>query len=372
MRHSIQFLLGQEPRELSGVDPTLTVLEYLRRTEGRCGTKEGCAEGDCGACTVVLAEPDGQNGLTYKAVNSCIQFVSTLDGKQLITVEDLKQSDGSLHPVQQEMCEHHASQCGFCTPGFVMSLFANWQNKVKEDRSALKDVLAGNLCRCTGYGPILDAGESISKRSDSSRANGSKDGIINSLNQIRAKGLALLEGNGKRCFLPETSDELAVLYKKNPDAHIIAGLTDVGLWVTKQHRELPQLIQISNIADLKLIEESENSVKFGAAVTLTDAEPVLSSHFPAMKELMRRFAARQIRNAGTMCGNIANGSPIGDSPPALIALGARLHLRCDGERREIDLEDFFIDYGKQDRQAGEFVEAVSVPYLSESDRSRLS
>ncbi len=361
MRNTVRFLLGNEPRELGGIDPTLTVLEYLRQVEGRCGTKEGCAEGDCGACTVVLGELDRTGRKVFRAVNSCIQFVSTLEGKQLLTVEDLKQPDGALHPVQQTMCEHHASQCGFCTPGFVMSLYANWQNGVSEDRAALKDTLAGNLCRCTGYGPILDAAEALSEKTPSAQQQ------VPDLDQISPDETVQLEGNGKRCFIPRSAAELAALLTEHPDAHLIAGLTDVGLWVTKQRRELPLLIQIAGIPDLNTIEETDAGIRFGAAVTLADAHPVLAKHFPAIDGLMRRFAARQIRNAGTLCGNIANGSPIGDGPPALIALDATLHLRRGSTRREILLEDFFIDYGKQDLAPGEFVEAVHVPYLQQDE-----
>ncbi|MEM7429791.1 MAG: xanthine dehydrogenase small subunit [Pseudomonadota bacterium] len=366
MGEPLRFLLGHEPREVTTVDPTLTVLEYLRRTESRCGTKEGCAEGDCGACTVVLGEPAGNDMMVYRAVNSCIQFMPTLQGKQLITVEDLKQPDGQLHPVQQTFCDHHASQCGFCTPGFVMSLFANWRNKCSENREQLKDTIAGNLCRCTGYGPILEAAEAVSGRSAMDHFDAEEAGTARVLSSLEAPDV--VEGGGKRCFLPRTGNELAALYQEHPGAHIIAGLTDVGLWVTKQHRELDTLILLSGIPDLSAIEETEDGVRFGAAVTLADAHPVLARHFPAMDELMRRFAARQIRNAGTLCGNIANGSPIGDGPPALIALDATLHLRRGDERRALPLEDFFITYGQQDRRPGEFVEAVSVPYLRDGDQ----
>lgn len=363
MGEPLRFLLGHELREIDGIDPTLTVLEYLRRSEARCGTKEGCAEGDCGACTVVLGEPDGSGKMNYRAVNSCIQFMPTLQGKQLITVEDLKQPDGSLHPVQQAFCDHHASQCGFCTPGFVMSLFANWRNGSAENRAELKNTIAGNLCRCTGYGPILDAAERLSGQHAPDHFD--EAATAEALSSLETP--AVVEAGGKRCFMPGSADELASLYLEHPDAQIIAGLTDVGLWVTKQHRELDTLILLSGIPDLSEIEEGDAGVRFGAAVTLADAHPILAKHYPAMDELMRRFAARQIRNAGTLCGNIANGSPIGDSPPALIALDATLRLRKGDTRREIPLEDYFIDYGKQDRQPGEFVEAVAVPYLKEDE-----
>ena len=231
MRDGIRFLLGSEERQIMHADPTMTVLRYLRETERRCGTKEGCAEGDCGACTVVVGEA-GQGGMTYRAVNSCIQFMPLLDGKQLLTVEDLGRGRGDLHPVQQALCDTHASQCGFCTPGFVMSLYAQSANGARPDRRELKDILAGNLCRCTGYGPILDAGERMAP-------SVAPDGAAEVLELLRAwqDGETVRIGrDGRTYYAPATVDALAELCAGHPDAHIISGLTDVGLWVTKQHR----------------------------------------------------------------------------------------------------------------------------------------
>ena len=359
MREGIRFLLGHEERDIDKIDPTMTVLRYLREHEHMTGTKEGCAEGDCGACTVVIGEL-GDDGITYRAINSCIQFVPLLDGKQLITVEHLA-DDNALHPAQQSMCDHHASQCGFCTPGFVMSLFAQSENGATPDRGALKNILAGNLCRCTGYGPILDAGEACVAEKRPEKFRRAEAGVSKILSAWDSDGGAEIHSHGKSYFAPASADELAGLYLEHPDAHIISGLTDVGLWVTKMHRTLPALIYIGNINELKSIDVTDDAIAFGAGVTLAEAHNVLGSHYPDLGELIRRFASLQIRNAATICGNIANGSPIGDTPPAFIALGAQLVLRHGDQRRTIALEDFFIEYGKQDRAPGEFVERVLVP-----------
>ncbi|MCC9620910.1 xanthine dehydrogenase small subunit [Thalassospira sp. MA62] len=362
-RSDIRFLLGNEERCLNSVDPQMTVLEYLRLHERKSGTKEGCAEGDCGACTVVLGEPDGMGGMAYRTVNACIQFVPTLDGKQLLTVEHLKTPDGSLHPVQQAMVDHHGSQCGFCTPGFVMSLYQLWLDGGEDDRGAINDALAGNLCRCTGYGPIIDAARTAGGVAASDAGEQARRADVakrlGALTQD-ADSLAINHPAG-RYYAPRTSDELAALLVAHPDATVLAGGTDVGLWVTKMLKRLDPIIYIGDVADLKSVRETDDMLMIGAGVTYSRAHEALGRVADDLGELVRRIGSRQIRNAGTVGGNIANGSPIGDTPPALIALGAKIVLRMGDVRREVPLEDFFITYGKQDRVAGEFVESVIVP-----------
>jgi len=346
----IRFLLDGEVRELSDIDPTLTVLNLLRYHLRRTGTKEGCAEGDCGACTVALGELEAGR-VRFRAVNACILFAPMLDGRALFTVESLGR-EGALHPVQQAMVDLHGSQCGFCTPGFVMSLYAHQREGAPTDTASLKAALAGNLCRCTGYGPILAAGQAMGEAPAAD--------ITQALTAIQpTEGLAL-EHEGRRFFAPRSADELATILERHPDATVLAGGTDVGLWVTKQQRVLPTVVSLNDCADLRRIDDLGDALRIGAAVRYADAHPALANLSPEFDELLRRLGGLQVRNLGTVCGNLANGSPIGDMPPALIAAGATLVLRKGMVRREMPLEAFFLAYGKQDRQPGEFVEAVIV------------
>ncbi|HEV8390062.1 MAG TPA: xanthine dehydrogenase small subunit, partial [Dongiaceae bacterium] len=315
--------------------------------------------------TVVLGELDGDR-LTYRAVNSCIQFVGALDGKQLLTVEDLAAPDGTLHPCQQAMVDCHGSQCGFCTPGFVMSLFALYHEPGAPDRNRIDDALAGNLCRCTGYGPIAAAAKAMKAGSRPDHFAREAETVA-ALKALDDGTMAGLEAGGRRYFAPRSVDALARLLLEYPGATILAGGTDVGLWVTKQLRRLGPIIAIGEVAELKKISVDDRWIEIGAAVTYTDALATIEAHYPDIAEMMRRLGSEQIRNAGTIGGNIANGSPIGDAPPPLIALGSRLVLRRGDRYRELALEDFFLDYGKQDRQPGEFVVAVRVP-VSDSRR----
>lgn len=357
----VRFLLGSAPVALADADPTLTLLEYLRETAGRKGTKEGCAEGDCGACTVAVGEPDGDR-MRWRAMNACILFVGALHGRQVLTVEDLPAPDGSLHPVHQAMVENHASQCGFCTPGFVMSLFALYRQGRRVGRRGIGDALAGNLCRCTGYGPILAAAEAmwetpgrddhIARQAEAART---------ALEEMAAEPLVGLARDGRRFLAPRTADQLAALLLEHPDAVVLSGGTDVGLWVTKQLRQLPTIVHTGRVAELARIEDGPDALIIGAAVRLSEAATAIGALYPDFGEVFRRYGSAQVRNAGTLCGNVANGSPIGDSPPGLIALGAEMTLRRGDTRRRIPVEAFFIDYGKQDRQPSEFVESITVP-----------
>jgi len=301
------------------------------------------------------------DALRYRAVNACIQFLPSLDGRQLLTVEHLKGQDGALHPVQRAMVETHGSQCGFCTPGFVMSMVALQAEGGALDRKRIDDALAGNLCRCSGYGPIIEAAR---KMGPAPVANGGPlDGaaVTKQLAALDTDDDLALEAAGTRYFAPRSIEALSRLLETHPEATLVAGATDVGLWVTKQHRRLDPVIHLGDIDALKRLSLSDGILEIGAGVTYEETLDVIAEHAPDLGELIRRIGSRQIRNAGTIGGNIANGSPIGDMPPALIALGATLALRRGGTTREIPLEDFFIAYGEQDLAPGEFVEAVRVP-----------
>ncbi|MEF2553036.1 xanthine dehydrogenase small subunit [Aurantimonas sp. A2-1-M11] len=361
----IRFVLNGEDRSVDGVAPTTTLLEHLRRTERLTGTKEGCAEGDCGACTVLVCESDGDGGLHRRAVNACIQFLPAMNGRAIETVEHVGRN--GPHPVQTAMVERHGSQCGFCTPGFVMQLYAGWLTGAMSDRASVKDLIAGNLCRCTGYGPIIDAGLDLAAEPlPDTRADDAA--LSRRLRAIEGDDIFAYEQGDRRWFAPTNVDDLADLYAAHPDAVLVAGATDVGLWVTKQHRDLPTLIDVSHVRDLRVIEEAGGRVYFGAAVTHREARGILADIHPDLGEMLRRFAGYQIRNAGTIGGNIANGSPIGDLPPCLIALDAVLHLRKGDESRQLPLEDFFIEYGRQDRAKSELVVAIEVPRLEDNQR----
>ncbi|MCK0141847.1 xanthine dehydrogenase small subunit [Aliiroseovarius sp. F20344] len=333
---TITFLLNGESVTLRDVDPTQSTLNWLRENRGLTGTKEGCNEGDCGACTVMVRDAGGA-----KAVNACILFLGQLDGKSVTTVEALAGDDG-LHPVQTALIEEHGSQCGFCTPGIAVSLATAHLN----GDMAHDDVLAGNLCRCTGYAPIVRAAEKASKLPAPAGITQAPD---------------LPEVDGHDPMQPKDSDGLAQALMEHPHATLVAGATDVGLWTTKALRDIRPAIFLGGVSDLKQVEVTDAQIHIGAGVSIEDLRQLMLGRHPHFAEMLRRFASLQVRNVATIGGNIANGSPIGDGPPPLIALGATLHLRRGDIRRQIALEDFFIDYGKQDRQAGEFVEAISIP-----------
>ncbi len=360
----IQFLLNQELRREHTLDPNLTVLEYLREHLGKPGTKEGCASGDCGACTVVVGElhrdDSGHEHIRYRSLNSCLTFVSSLHGKQLISVEDLKHQ-GQLHSVQQAMVDCHGSQCGFCTPGFVMSLFALQKNSDAPDTHKAHEALAGNLCRCTGYRPILAAAERACCNKPADQFDAREAQTIARLRAIAPSETAELNSGDKRCLVPLTVADLAALYDAYPQARLLAGGTDLALEVTQFHRTLPVMIYVGNVAELKRIETFDDRLEIGAATPLSDCYAALKAEYPDFGELLQRFASLQIRNQGTLGGNIGNASPIGDSPPLLIALDAQLHLRKGETTRTLALEDYFIDYRVTARQDSEFIESISVP-----------
>jgi len=375
---TIRFVLDGELIELKDVDPTRTVLQFLREDLRRTGTKEGCAEGDCGACTVVIAELncDGDD-VDVKAINSCIQFLPTLDGKELITVESLDGGGADLHPVQKAMVDCHASQCGFCTPGFVMSLFALYKTNPSPTRRQIDDALAGNLCRCTGYRPIIAAAQKMYDTDNSDDwlrqpygQQSPPSERVERLASIADRGSKTIERAGRRFFAPATAAELVDVLVENPDATILAGGTDVGLWVTKQHRDLECVVYTGGVLELLDMNVTATHIEIGAAVSLSDAMPIILEHYPTLDELFVRFASPPIRNAATLGGNIANGSPIGDSMPALMVLQTSLILRSKAGQREVLLDDFYKDYMVNDLQPGEFVETIRVPLVGDQSELR--
>ena len=348
----VRFLLDGTVVELAEPDPTGTLLETLRGPLRRTGTKEGCAEGDCGACTVLVGELRSA-AVQWRAVNACILFLPMVNGKAVMTVESLAPG-GRLNPLQACMAANGSSQCGFCTPGFVMSLHGRAMGALGS-RLPLVDAIAGNLCRCTGYGPILETGAAVPSLAQDDGA------VLDALAGLASDFMVTGSFEKRQWFVPRSSDELVVVLAEHPEARIVAGATDVGLWVTKGLRDLDCLVFIGDVADLKFIEETAEGLRIGAGVRYAEAHGALARLHTDLGELVRRIGGLQVRSSATVCGNIANGSPIGDGPPALIALGAELTLRSAAGRRAMSLEDYFLDYGKQDRRPGEFVESVFVP-----------
>ena len=365
MRDYVTFILNNEVQTISGLAGDTTLLAWLRRTRRLTGSKEGCAEGDCGACTVVLARPDASGRMVWRPVNACILFMGMLEGASVTTIEGLSDGAGGLHPCQQAMVDFHASQCGFCTPGFVMSLFAAWCNGDGLEAAAIDDTLAGNLCRCTGYRPIVDAGLSLvgcDLPAFELARRQTEAGLMAEIAHDETVRIADDGAAGNVAFVaPARADEFTGFYADNPDATIVSGATDVGLWVTKQQRHLPVMLWTGRVAGFKQTAETGDHLRIGPAVTHQQAMSDLAARWPDFGEVMRRFGSLQVRSSGTICGNIANGSPIGDLPPMLIALSAAVELTAGTIRRRLPLEAFFRDYGVQDRQTGEFVSAILLP-----------
>lgn len=359
MTPALRFLLNGRPVELTAVGASDTLLDFLRIDRRLTGTKEGCAEGDCGACTVLVGRP-GDDGLVYEPVNACIRFLASCHGCHVVTVEHLRGPDGGLHPVQAAMVDHHGSQCGFCTPGIVMALYGLWMSNPDAGVAEIETALQGNICRCTGYEPIvkaaLAAGRAGGQAMDALAVE--RDTVLAALRDMR-RGRVELSKGGERAIIPADADDLAAVLEAEPRATIVAGATDVGLWVTKFLRDISPAVFIGHLMKSKSVENGE--ICLGAGVTYSEAAPLIRRYVPAAHEYWLRIGGWQVRNMGTIGANIANGSPIGDTPPLLIALGARIVLRKGAARREVALEDFFIEYGKQDRAPGEFVEEVIIP-----------
>ena len=366
----IRFFHRGQIVEVADAAPTRSVLDWLREDAHCTGTKEGCNEGDCGACTVVLGELDDAGRLALATTNACIQFLPTLDGKALFTVEDLKSPQGTLHPVQQALVDCHGSQCGFCTPGFVMSMWNVYQQHqpggTKATRSEMADALSGNLCRCTGYGPILDAGERMFELPAAAFDPAPVVAALQSLHQP----MSFSYEHGAGYHAPRTLDELAALRERLPQARLLAGSTDIGLWVNKQFKDVGTLIYVGEVAEMKAIEPRDGGLWIGAAASLEAAWGALAARHPSLTEVWRRFASPPVRHAGTMGGNVANGSPIGDSAPVLMALDAQIELRRGERVRRMPLTDFYVDYMKNRLEPGEFVQALWLPELPASRQVR--
>lgn len=371
---TVEFLLNDEVVLLDNVDPNLTVLQYLREFENKTGTKEGCASGDCGACTVVVAEllnTDNtkiENQLTYKSINACITFIGTLHGKQLITVEHLKQGS-QLHTVQQSMVDHHASQCGFCTPGFVMSFFALHKNKSKPNREEVLEALAGNLCRCTGYRSIIDAAmDEKNQCKNDSFAQHYQQTIkqLTRFNELPAAELTFnvashLAPKNHTYFAPKNCQELSSYLLKNPQSTLVAGGTDLALAVTQQLSFINQLVYLGNVKELNVIEENDGFIRIGSAVPYHQFTSLLAKDYVDLSAMIERIGSLQIRNNGTLGGNIGNASPIGDMPPALIALGCTIDLAVNDQERTVLVENYFVDYKKTILAPSEFIKCINIP-----------
>jgi xanthine dehydrogenase small subunit len=365
VRSVLRFIRRGKIVELSGLDPARLVLDYLREDDGSRGTKEGCAEGDCGACTIALGRLEAGR-VVYEPFNACILLMGQIDGKELVTVEDLADRD-SLHPVQQALVAHHGSQCGFCTPGIVMSLFALYHSGRQADRKTVEEQLAGNLCRCTGYRPIVEAALTACSGAAEDRHAHRMEETVRLLRAIQDEEDLRFGGEERFFAAPRSTEALSELALAHPDATFLAGGTDVGLWLTKQLRDLPKFIHLGRVRSLAAIEDTSTMLLLGAAATYEAAVPYLARIDADLGELVRRVGGKQVRASGTIGGNIANGSPIGDMPPALIALGATLDLWHGPLERSMALEDFFIAYGKQERKPGELVWRIRVPKLKPNE-----
>jgi xanthine dehydrogenase small subunit len=368
---TIRFVRRGKVVALANVPPDRTLLEVLREDLGCTDTKEGCGEGDCGACTVVLGEAtaDGTQ-VEYRAINACIRLAHSVDGMALWTAEDIANRDGTLHPAQEAMVACHGSQCGFCTPGFVMSLFGIYQNHVRRGETVTRELaqeeLSGNLCRCTGYRPILDAAQTM-RHWPADEID--ETALLVQLNAVTPAQAGFVGGTSY--MQPKSMDELLMLRSQHPQAQIVAGCTDVGLWVTKMHMSLPQVLDITRVAELRRIERYDNHIAIGAAVTLQDAYAALIEHRPQIKTFANRFAGLPVRNSGTLGGNVANGSPIGDSMPLLIALGAHVVLISRSGHRDMPIEDFYTGYRKNVLAEDEVLAWIKVPLPTASEFLRV-
>ena len=362
---NIEFVYQDKIFEIKNADSNETLLNYIRTKLKKTGTKEGCAEGGCGACTVVLGELKN-NKITYKAVNSCITLLVTLQGKQLIIVEDLISKDGLLHPVQKAMVNYHGSQCGFCTPGFIMSLFSMFKENSKFKDEEIKDSIAGNLCRCTGYQPIIKAAKSLKSKKKIDQFSKNKKIIISLLEKINNKSIVIYN-NGKKYFAPRYIAELKKILKKNSDVNFFSGGTDLSLIVTKERKDISSIIYMNSIRELNYIKNNNKYIEVGASTPLIELESYIKKYYPDFTKILKRYGSPQIRNVATVAGNIATASPIGDCLPLLISLNAKVVLQDLKKMKIFFLDDFFISYRKTKLKKGQFIHSIRIPLLKDNN-----
>ena len=359
----VKFIHNNKIMEVHDVDPNETLLNYIREKLNKTGTKEGCAEGGCGACTVVLGYLKN-NKIFYQSVNACIVFLPTIHGKQLILVEDLVGKDGSLHPVQKSMVNFHGSQCGFCTPGFVMSLFSMYKNFQSFNKKIIKNSIAGNLCRCTGYQPIINAAKSLNNKNKVDQFYQTKNETIKLLKIINKKNNSLtINRIDKKYFAPQTINELKILLKKYPKSKILSVGTDLSLIVTKERKKINSIIYINSIKELNYIKKNKKYIEIGATTPLIEFESEIIKHYPDFKDILERYGSVQIRNVATIAGNIATASPIGDTLPLLLALNAKIVISNSKNDKILYLKDFFINYRKTKLKNGQFIKLIKIPLL---------
>ena len=361
----IEFIYQNRIFEIKNLDSNETLLNYIRTKLKKTGTKEGCAEGGCGACTVVLGDLKNNNEINYKAVNSCITLLPTLQGKQLILVEDLISKEGILHPVQQAMVNYHGSQCGFCTPGFVMSLFSMYKKNSKFKDYEIKDSISGNLCRCTGYQPIIKAAKSLKNKNKIDQFSKNKKNTINLLNKINNKSVVIYY-KGKKYFSPRYITELKKILKKNTDVNFLSGGTDLSLAVTKERKDINSIIYMNSIKELQYIKNNNKYIEIGASTTLIEIESYIKKYYPDFTKILKRYGSPQIRNVATVAGNIATASPIGDCLPLLLSLNAKVVLQDFKKTKILFLNDFFVSYRKTKLKKGQFIHSIRIPLIKDN------
>ena len=361
---TIQFLFSNQIYKIKNPDPNKTILSYVRDDLKKTGTKEGCAEGGCGACTIVLGELQ-KNKIIYKAINACIAFLPTLNGKQLILIEDLIGNNQKLHPVQEAMVKFHGSQCGFCTPGFTMSLFSMYKNNRSVNKDIVDEALSGNLCRCTGYRPIIDAAKSLNNKIDLDHFKKNQNRTINLLKKIQISEVEI-NNKGKRYFAPKTIINLKKILKKYPNAKILSGGTDLSLEVTKLRKEIKTIVSLNSLENLNFIKKNKNYIEIGATTSLIEFQNFIKKYFTDFYEVLKRYGSLQIRNVGTIAGNIATASPIGDTLPLLLTLEAKVVVQGINKIKTFSLNEFFVSYRKTKLKKGEFIYSIKIPIIKDS------